>query len=84
MRAERSCCIFHQIAQGMLPNLVFTDEKKFDIQQVVNHQNDRVWSALSSSEGRIVMRHQNAQSVMVWAAVTATVRSLGLFLCLLG
>ncbi|KAF2344732.1 hypothetical protein FHG87_024512 [Trinorchestia longiramus] len=49
--------------------------KKFDIQQVVNHQNVRVWSSSSSVEGRIVMRRQNAQSVMVWAAVTATGRS---------
>ena len=75
MRAERSHCILNQIAQDMLPNLVFTDKKKFTIQQVVNYQNDRVWSASNSSEGRIVMRCQNAQSVMVLAAVTATGRS---------
>ena len=75
IRAERSHCNFNQIAQGMPLNLVFTDEKKFEIQQVVNHQNNRVRSALSSSEGRIVMRHQNAQSVMVWAAFTPTERS---------
>ncbi|KAF2350936.1 hypothetical protein FHG87_018306 [Trinorchestia longiramus] len=52
MRAERSCHIFNEIAQGMPPNLVFTDEKKFDIQQVVNHQNDQVWSSSSSVEAR--------------------------------
>jgi hypothetical protein len=32
------------IEDGTLPNLVFSDEKKFDIEQSINHQNDRVWS----------------------------------------
>ncbi|KAF2367744.1 hypothetical protein FHG87_001515 [Trinorchestia longiramus] len=73
MRAERSCHILNEIAQGTLPN-VFTDEKKIDLQEVVNHQNDRIWSSSSSVEGRIVTRRQNAQSVMVWAAVIATER----------
>ncbi|XP_014779991.1 uncharacterized protein LOC106876097 [Octopus bimaculoides] len=35
MRLERSCLMLCQIAGGMLPNLVFTDEKKFDIEQTV-------------------------------------------------
>ncbi|KAF2368551.1 Immunoglobulin-like domain [Trinorchestia longiramus] len=50
MRAERSRHILIEVAQGLLPNLVFTDEKIFDIQQVVNHQNDRIWSSSSSVE----------------------------------
>ena len=29
---------------GTLPNLVFSDEKKFDVQHHVNPQNDHVWS----------------------------------------
>ncbi|KAF2354610.1 hypothetical protein FHG87_014634 [Trinorchestia longiramus] len=75
MRAERSRHILNEIAQFTLLNLVFTDEKKIDIQQVVNHQKERVWSSSSSVEGRIVTRRQNAQPVMVWAAVTATGKS---------
>ncbi|KAF2344382.1 hypothetical protein FHG87_024862 [Trinorchestia longiramus] len=75
IRAERSRHVRNEIAQGSLPNLVFTDEKKFDVQQVVNHQNDRVWSSSSSVDSRIVTRRQNAQSVMVWAAVPTTGRS---------
>jgi hypothetical protein len=74
MRTERSRYILNEIVQGTLPNLLFTDEEKFDIQQVVNHQNDRVWGSSTPVEGRIVTRRQNAQSVMVWAAVTATER----------
>ncbi|KAF2355947.1 hypothetical protein FHG87_013296 [Trinorchestia longiramus] len=38
-------------------------------------KNGRVWSSSGSVEGRIVTRRQNAQSVMIWAAVTATGRS---------
>ena len=41
MRMERSRQILDEIDQGTLPNLVFTDEKKFGIQQVVNQQNNR-------------------------------------------
>ncbi|KAF2353479.1 hypothetical protein FHG87_015764 [Trinorchestia longiramus] len=60
MRAERSRHILNEIAQGTLPNLLFTDEKNFNIQQLVNRQNDRVWSSSSSVEGMILTRRQNA------------------------
>ena len=59
MRAQKCRKILKDIDEGMLPNLVFTDEKKFDIQQVVNQQNDRVWASLSATEERIVTRCQN-------------------------
>ena len=75
MRAETCRKLLQDIAEGTLPNLVFTDEKKFDIQQAVNQKNDRVWASSSTTERRIVTRRQNAQSAMVWAAVTATGRS---------
>ena len=79
MRAEKCGKLLQDIAEGMLPNLVFTDEKKFDIQQAVSQKNNRVWASSSMTEGRIVTRRQNLQSVMVWAAVTATGRSPLLF-----
>ena len=59
----------------MLPNLVFADEKKFDVEQCVNHQNNRVWGINTSVESRRVSRIQNPTSVIVWAVVTATERS---------
>ncbi|KAF2344278.1 hypothetical protein FHG87_024966 [Trinorchestia longiramus] len=62
MRAERNRHILAEIAQGTLPNFVFTDQRKLEIQKVVNHQNDQVWSSSSLVEGRIVTRRQNAQS----------------------
>ena len=79
MRAEKCRKLLQEIAEGTLPNLVFTD-KKFNIQQAVNQKNDRVWASSSTTEGRIVTRRQNPQSVMVWAAVTAIGRSLLLFI----
>ena len=79
MRAKKCRKLLQDIAEGTLSNLIFTDEKKFDIQQAVNQKNDRVWASSSTIEGRIVTRRQNSQSVMVWAAVTATGRSPLLF-----
>ena len=79
MRAEKCRKLLQDITEGTLPNLVFTDEKKFNIQQAVNQKNDRVWASSSTTEGRIDTRHQNPQSVMVCAAVTASGRSPLLF-----
>jgi hypothetical protein len=55
--------------------LVFSDEKKFDIEQSVNLQNDIVWSPDWSVATRTATRSQNPMSLVVWAAVTATGRS---------
>ena len=79
MRVEKCRKLLQDITEGTLPNLVFTDEKKFDIQQAVNQKNDRVWVSSSTTERRIVTRRQNPQSVMVWSVVTATGRSPLLF-----
>ena len=75
MRIERSRQILDEIDQGTLPNLVFTEEKKFDIQQVVNQQINRVWGSSSSVKGKIATRRQYPQPVMIWAAVTPLGRS---------
>ena len=44
MRLQRARNILNLMKEGMLPNLVFSDEKKFDVEQCINRQNDRVWS----------------------------------------
>ena len=75
MRVERCRHLLNLMEDGMLPNLVFSDEKKFDVEQCVNHHNDCVWGRNASVEGRRVSRRQNPNSVIVWAAVTATGRS---------
>lgn len=68
MRLERSHLILCQIAEGTLP----TDEKKFDIEQALTHQNERCWRVLGSTGSRLENQRQNPQLAMVWAAVTVT------------
>ena len=43
-RLARARILLFFLEAGALPNLVFRDEKKFDVQHHVNPQNDRVWS----------------------------------------
>ena len=74
MRLERSQRILNLMNEGMLPNLMFSNGKKFDIQHCLNHQNDRVWSKVGE-EARKVSQCQNPIFVMVWAAVPATGKS---------
>lgn len=62
---------------------MFSDEKIFDIQQVVNNQNDRIWlrnKGRENSHHLLEARAQVPASVMVWAAVTANGRDPLVFL----
>ena len=43
-RLQRSKILLSRTLDGTLPNLVFSDEKKFDVEHHFNTQNDRVWS----------------------------------------
>ncbi|KAF2368228.1 hypothetical protein FHG87_001024 [Trinorchestia longiramus] len=65
------CYIVKEIAQGTLPNLVFADEKKFDFQQVVNYQNDRVWDSPSSVDER--SRDLNPLNFSIWSILETRV-----------
>ena len=42
MRVERCRHLLNLMEDGMLSNLVFFNEKKFDVEQFLNHQNDGV------------------------------------------
>ena len=63
------------LKQARFLNLVFSDEKKFNVQHHVNPQNDRVWSRDGEVGPQRVTRAQGAASVMVWAAITESGRS---------
>lgn len=68
---------------GGLPNIVFSDETIFIVEQFVNKQNDRVYLAKISADNlslRSATRKQGPAQVMVWAAVTANGRSPLVFL----
>ena len=66
----RARVLLSHLEAGMLPNLVFSDEKKFDIQHYVNPQNDCLWSHDRKVGPQRVTQAQGAASVMVWAVVT--------------
>ena len=67
-----------KIQSSELPNLVFSYEKPFVIQQFVNKQNDRVYLPKSSADNlhlRLATRTQAPVTGMVRAAITADGRS---------
>ena len=78
-RLQRCKSLLSRIKDSTLPNLVFSDEKKFDIEHYFNTQKDRVWSRNEDEGSRVVARKQCPASVMVWAAVTESGRSLLFF-----
>ena len=71
----RARILFSCLESGMLPNLIFSNEKKFDIQHHVNPQNDCVWSHDGEVGPQRVPHAQGVASVMVWVAVTESGRS---------
>ena len=67
---ERARILLSRNQGVMLPNFVFSDEKKFDVGHHLNTQNGRVWLRDRDEGPRVVTRKQGAASVVVWAAVT--------------
>lgn len=92
--AKRNCCYLQDLCQNKntkfqvfperiwtdtLPYIVFSGDKKYDVQQHFNDQNDRIYSWIGDSEHGTVARRQAVASVMVWAAVNGTGKSLLVF-----
>lgn len=78
VRLQRAKQLKRLAASGLLPSIVFSDEKIFTVQQYVNKQNDRVWLPGRSNdnlEQRVATRKQAPAAVMVWAGVTAEGRT---------
>ena len=71
----RARILLSHLEAGMLPNLVFRDEKKFDVQHHVNPQNDLIWSCNWEVGLQRVTWAQRAVSVMVWAVATDSRKS---------
>lgn len=83
VRLERAKELLRLHESGSLPNIVFSDEAPFLIEQHVNKQNDRVYLPERSYENlhlRTATRKQAPPFVMVWAAVTTDGRSPLVFL----
>ena len=75
---ERSKELLRLHESGLLPNLVFSDVKPFQIEQFENKQNDWVYLPKRSAENLhlgLATRTQAPPLVMVWVAVNADGRS---------
>ena len=59
----------------MLPNFVFSDEKKFNVEQHFNTLNDHAWLCDGEIGFWIVTQGQGAASVIVWPTVTKSGRN---------
>uniref|UniRef100_A0A182S0A9 DDE-1 domain-containing protein n=1 Tax=Anopheles funestus TaxID=62324 RepID=A0A182S0A9_ANOFN len=68
VRLTRAKELLRLAKRGELPNLVFSDEKPFVIQQFVNKSAENLHL-------RLATRTQKPVVVMVWAAITADGRS---------
>ncbi|CAG4935782.1 unnamed protein product [Parnassius apollo] len=82
-RLERSKELIRLLDSGELPNLVFSDEKTFCVEQFLNKRNDRVWlkgRVSDHAEELQVTRRQGADQIVVWAAVSEKGRSPLIFL----
>ena len=69
-RLQRLMILLSPIQDDTLPNLVFSDEKKFDFEHHFNTQNDRVWLMNEDEGSRVGATRQCSASVMVSTAVT--------------
>ena len=82
-RLERCKAMLSRFTNGRHKQILFSDEKLFTVQQVLNKQNHRILatdkSTLPESTFR-VSRTQKPASVMVWAGVTATGRTPLIFI----
>ncbi|KAI6651313.1 hypothetical protein LOD99_5279 [Oopsacas minuta] len=83
MRLERCKAMLSRFTNGRHKQIVFSDEKLFTVQQVLNKQNHRILatdkSTLPESTLRI-SRTQKPASVMIWAGVTAPDRTPLIFI----
>ena len=77
-RMERARQLKSRYGKGELPNIVFTDEKIFTVEQYVNKQNDRIWATGKNEDNADwfrAKRKHSAASVMVWAGICETGRT---------
>ena len=82
-REERARLLLNFMKSGtQTGEIVFSDEKMFTVEAQFNLQNDRVLAKSSGSvseEVLTVYRRQQSASVMVWAAVSKSWKSLLIF-----
>lgn len=83
VRLQRSRLLKKRLAASKDTEIVFSDEKLFTVEQVLNSQNDRVWANSRSSidlDNFHATRTQNPASVMVWCGISPSGRTPLVFL----
>ena len=78
-RLDGSKKLLRRHGNGMLPNLIFSNEKLFTVEAAFNHKNDRVLSKSLQdipSGLKKARRTQKPAPVMVWAAAPLEGKSL--------
>jgi hypothetical protein len=77
-RLIRSKALLRRLAKINAENVLWSDEKLFNIEESTNRQNDRILSSTSSAipeHFKYVDRNHHPASVMVWAGVSRNVRT---------
>lgn len=72
-RFDRAKVLIERFANSGFENLVFSDEKLFNVEETLNNQNNRIYAASFEDipeEMRSVERFHHPNSVMVWAAIS--------------
>jgi AraC-like DNA-binding protein len=70
LRHDRAKKLLRRFANGRHRQILFTDEKWFNVEQSHNSQNDRIWRKNPlPTDLKIVERTQKPKQVMVWAGV---------------
>ena len=68
-RKDRCKGLLRRCRQDAHLSILFTDEKVFTVEQVLNKQNDRIYA--KSRSHTVISRKSHPQSVMVFAGITS-------------
>jgi hypothetical protein len=69
-RRERCPMLLKRCADDGWKNILFSDEKLFNVEQAFNAQNDRIWWKVAPpKQQRVRQRRMKPTSVMVWGGV---------------
>ncbi|GFV84269.1 uncharacterized protein TNCV_1591281 [Trichonephila clavipes] len=79
VRLWRCRKLLRRAASQRLERFLFTDEKLFTVQKVLNYQNDRIWSVDAPSSSAIVEHRQYPKSVMIWDGICTSCKTLLVF-----
>uniref|UniRef100_A0A7I4YUP3 DDE_3 domain-containing protein n=1 Tax=Haemonchus contortus TaxID=6289 RepID=A0A7I4YUP3_HAECO len=72
-RKDRSQQLLHRFQEDRHREILFTDEKVFTVEQVLNKQNDRIYA--KSKPKDVIQRKAHPLSLMVFAGISAEAKT---------